>query len=426
MEKTFSGDAHPCFNHAAKGSHGRVHLPVAPACNIKCNYCNRKYDCVNESRPGVTSAVLAPHQAEEYMARVLKAEPRISVAGIAGPGDPMANAEKTLKTMRRIKERFPGTLLCLSSNGLAVPEHLDELAACGVTHMTITINAVDPKIGARIYSWVKDGKVAYRGVEAAGLLLARQAEAVAGLKQRGITVKLNTIVIPGINQDHLEEVARWGNDLKADLMNLMPLYPNPGTVFEYLDEPSRELMQDLRRICGRHMKQMTHCTCCRADAVGLLGEDKSQEMAGCLSSCSKLPESDRAPRPFVAAATREGMLVNLHLGQAASFQIWGPSRSGFEFIEERNAPPAGGGEKRWNNLAEILDDCRHVLVSGVGESPRRILTGCGVEPLEVSGFIEEALRAIYAGDDLSAMRVRKGKACCVGKTGQGGGGMGCL
>ena len=131
-------------------------------------------------------------------------------------------------------------------------------------------------------------------------------------------------------------------------------------------------------------------------------------------------------RPFVAVATREGMLVNLHLGQAASFQIWGPGRSGFDLIEERDAPPAGGGDTRWNNLAEILDDCRHVLASGVGESPRGILTGCGVEPLEVSGFIEEALKAIYAGDDLSAMRVRKGKACCVGKTGQGGGGMGCM
>ncbi len=47
---------HPCFNESAKGTCGRVHLPVAPECNIKCNYCNRKYDCVNESRPGVTSS----------------------------------------------------------------------------------------------------------------------------------------------------------------------------------------------------------------------------------------------------------------------------------------------------------------------------------------------------------------------------------
>ena len=54
---------HPCFNAKVKGQFGRVHLPVAPKCNILCNYCNRKFDCVNESRPGVTSSVLSPAQA---------------------------------------------------------------------------------------------------------------------------------------------------------------------------------------------------------------------------------------------------------------------------------------------------------------------------------------------------------------------------
>ncbi len=45
---------HPCYNKAASANWGRLHLPVAPNCNIQCNYCNRKYDCANENRPGVT------------------------------------------------------------------------------------------------------------------------------------------------------------------------------------------------------------------------------------------------------------------------------------------------------------------------------------------------------------------------------------
>lgn len=416
---------HPCFNKGAKGSYGRVHLPVAPACNIKCNYCDRKYDCVNESRPGVSSAVLAPHQALAYMEQVLKAEPRISVAGIAGPGDPMANAEKTLGTIRLIKEHFPQMLLCLSSNGLGVPAHLDELADSGVTHMTITVNTVDPDIGAKIYAYVKDGKVAYRGREAAALLLERQAMAVRGLKERGLVVKLNTIVIPGINDEHLEEVARWGAELGADLMNLMPMYPNANTPFADINEPSRPLMQQLRGVCAEHMDQMAHCTRCRADAVGLLGEDRSKELAGCLSSCSSIPEPIDVTKPYVAVASREGALVNLHLGQAMEFQIWGPAAGGFAHMETRMAPPAGDGELRWRNLAELLADCRHVLVSGIGETPRAVLVDHGIEPLEMNGFIEEALKAIYAGDDLSAMRVRKGKACCAASMGSGGG-MGCM
>jgi nitrogen fixation protein NifB len=425
MSENHSRANHPCFNHAVKGSHGRVHLPVAPACNIKCNYCDRKYSCVNESRPGVTSAVLAPQQALAYLERALEQVPRLSVAGIAGPGDPMANAERTLQTLRLVKQRFPGMLLCLSSNGLAVPDHLDELAEIGVTHMTITVNAVDPAIGAKIYAWVKDGKVAYRGLEAARLILERQGEAVAGLKERGITVKLNTIVIPGVNTHHVEEVARWGADLGADLMNLMPMHPTAGTPFAEFGEPSRPLMLSLRETCGRHISQMTHCKRCRADAVGLLEEDRSGEMAGCLASCAQLPEHKEPPRPFVAVASREGVLVNLHLGQAVEFQIWGLVPGGFELIETRPAPPAGTGELRWKNLAELLADCRNVLASGIGETPRAVLSSYGVEPLEMTGFIEEALGAIYSGDDLSAMRVRKAKACCAGKMGQGGG-LGCL
>ena len=105
---------HPCFNKDVKGQFGRVHLPVAPKCNIKCNYCNRKYDCVNESRPGVTSTVLSPEQSLEYMRRVLEKEPRISVAGIAGPGDPFANGEQTMETMRLLRQEFPELILCLA------------------------------------------------------------------------------------------------------------------------------------------------------------------------------------------------------------------------------------------------------------------------------------------------------------------------
>ena len=83
---------HPCFNASAKSKYGRIHLPVAPECNMQCNYCNRKFDCVNESRPGVTSALLNPEQAVAYLGgRPGKSAGNISVAGIAGPGDPFAN-----------------------------------------------------------------------------------------------------------------------------------------------------------------------------------------------------------------------------------------------------------------------------------------------------------------------------------------------
>ena len=54
---------HPCYSEEAHHHYARMHVAVAPACNIQCHYCNRKYDCSNESRPRVVSQKLTPDQA---------------------------------------------------------------------------------------------------------------------------------------------------------------------------------------------------------------------------------------------------------------------------------------------------------------------------------------------------------------------------
>lgn len=92
---------HPCYSEKASHTFGRAHLPVAPKCNIQCNYCVRKFDCVNESRPGVTSEVLDPQKAFEKVRDIINEYPYIKVIGIAGPGDPLDN-EETFETFRLV------------------------------------------------------------------------------------------------------------------------------------------------------------------------------------------------------------------------------------------------------------------------------------------------------------------------------------
>lgn len=254
---TFDSSKHPCFSKEAHGKFGRIHLPVAPRCNIQCNFCNRKYDCMNESRPGVTSTVLAPRQAVDYLASVVEKRPEIVVMGIAGPGDPFANAEETMETLRLTRDRFPEMILCLASNGLGIGPHIDELATMNVSHVTITMNAVDPKIGAKIYSWVRDHKTPLRGEAAAELLLERQIDAVRRMKALGMTVKINTIIMPGINDEHIPEVARTVAGLGADIMNCMALVPVKGAVFEDLPAPDGLMTSRARLISGQHLPQMT-------------------------------------------------------------------------------------------------------------------------------------------------------------------------
>ncbi|WP_027368402.1 nitrogenase cofactor biosynthesis protein NifB [Desulfocurvibacter africanus] len=435
---------HPCFNKSVSGQCGRIHLPVAPACNIQCRYCNRKYDCVNESRPGVTSGVLTPPQAAAYLDRVLEKEPRITVVGIAGPGDPFANAEATLATIRLIRERHPEMLFCVSTNGLGLPPYLDRVKDAGITHMTVTVNAVDPAVGKRFYSWVRDGERTLHGREAAELLLMRQLESIRGLKERGITVKVNTILTPGYNDGHIEELAKAMASMSVDMLNVMPLHPTADTPFEGIREPDKAFVEKLRKAAEQHLPQMRHCRRCRADAVGLLGNDRSGEFAGCLSECGRTEDSAcgglkalpvasavsaaRAhafDRPHVAVASLEGLLVNKHLGESEKFQIWTRTDNGYEMIEERPAPDIGAGPKRWYALADSLSDCRAVLVARLGETPRAIMEEQGLLPVETEGFIEEALDAVYNSVDpraLQALRPKKRKTCAAGCS---GGGEGC-
>ena len=264
---------HPCFYGSAAGRWGRVHLPVAPGCNIQCNFCNRAYDCANESRPAVAKTILGPSEAVGHLTRLLRERPEISVVGIAGPGDPFSEPRLTLETVRRVRDAFPGLLICLSTNGLNVADYLDDLARAGVTHVTVTMNAVDPSIGRKIYSWVRIGQWVYRGDEGAHLILARQKEAIAGLKTRGFTVKVNTVVIPGVNIDHVEDIAACAAEVGADVMNCIPMIPVSGTPFGRLAEPATKEMERAREAASRYIPQMYHCQRCRADAAGLLSEN---------------------------------------------------------------------------------------------------------------------------------------------------------
>ncbi len=409
-------DNHPCFNKKAHHQFGRVHLPVAPRCNIQCKFCNRQFDCVNESRPGVTSAVLSPAQAMVYLEEVLKQKPNIKVVGIAGPGDPFANPAQTMDTLRRVRERYPDMMLCVATNGLNVAPYLDELAELNVSHVTVTVNAVDPVIGAKIYSWMRIDKHVKRSEEGAKILLARQLDAILGLKKRGIIVKVNSIIIPGINDDHIESVAKVMKDLDVDLFNCMPYYPNAGSEFEYLEEPPTAMVNAIREAAGKHVKQMRHCTRCRSDAVGLLGEAPSQNLMATLKNCQHLEVLETrtrkiSNRPYVAVASMEGVLVNQHLGEAYQLLIYGEKDGRIGLIEARPTPEAGGGMDRWKELSRILGDCRALLVSGVGEKPRKVLNNHDIEVFECEGVIEEAVDAVFAGRDLKGMQVRKQRAC---------------
>lgn len=66
-----------------------------------------------------------------------------------------------------------------------------------------------------------------------------------------------------------ERLAREG----VGLMNCIPVSPVKGTPLGHVDEPTKELMDEVRRKAEAWLPQMRHCGRCRADAVGHVGEN---------------------------------------------------------------------------------------------------------------------------------------------------------
>lgn len=261
---------HPCYSEKACHGFGRCHVPVAPKCNIQCNYCIRDYDCVNESRPGVTTKVLNPEESVQLVRDVLKKYNYIKVIGIAGPGDPLAN-EETFETLKRLHEEFPNVIKCISTNGLLLPEKIDLLQKYDVGNITVTLNAIDPEIGAKIYQHIDYNGKRYTGLEGAKLLLSQQLKGIEEAVKRKVFVKINTVYIPGINEDHIPAIAKKVGEMGVYNFNLIPLIAQ--YKFADIAPPTPEMKRRMQDECAKYVRQMRHCQRCRADAIGKLGQD---------------------------------------------------------------------------------------------------------------------------------------------------------
>jgi nitrogen fixation protein NifB len=425
---------HPCYSEDAHHYFARMHVAVAPACNIQCNYCNRKFDCANESRPGVVSEKLTPEEALRKVAAVAAEVPQLSVVGIAGPGDALANAENSFRTCELVREAFPHLKLCLSTNGLALPEEVERIAAAGIAHVTITINAVDPEIGARLYPWIFFRHRRWEGTEAASILLERQMQGLEALTAKGILVKVNSVLIPGVNEAHLTEVNAAVRSRGAFLHNIMPLISDPahGTFFGLNGQrgPSPAELRAVQDRLGESARLMRHCRQCRADAVGLLGEDRGAEFT--LQKLAAKPfdpeqreiylsvvEQERSDRRkakemaqtvqtgaetpvLVAIASKGGGRINLHFGQATEFQVYEVTSAGARFIGHRRTDRyCRGGEGDSDAMAATLaalEGVSAVLCAKIGERPRARLAAAGIEATDQYAFeyIEASAITWYA------------------------------
>lgn len=262
-------NSHPCFG-GHKNNVGRIHLPVSPGCNIACRFCDRVINDT-EQRPGVTSKVITPKESIEVLEKALKICPEITVAGIAGPGDTLAT-DYALETFRLVKEKYPHLIKCMSTNGLLLYEKADEVIEVGIDSLTVTVNAIDPEIEAQLNKFIIYHGKRYDGVEGAKILIENQLKGIKKVAAAGITIKVNTVLVPEINGDHIETIAKTVSEAGASIYNIIPLIPQA----ELSDKrsPVCAEIDGARSKAGKYIDVFRHCQHCRADAVGVPGKSE--------------------------------------------------------------------------------------------------------------------------------------------------------
>jgi nitrogen fixation protein NifB len=267
------------------------------------------------------------------------------------------------------------------------------------------------------------------------------------LTDRGILVKVNSVMIPGVNDDHLKEVSRVVKENGAFLHNVMPLIAEAehGTFYGVMGQrgPTHDELQVLQDACAGDMNMMRHCRQCRADAVGLLGEDRgaeftldkieqmdidyeaamemraevhaeiekelaeqqsanSQVVTVSIDSLKKGMAPEKPTRPvLMAVATKGGGTINQHFGHATEFLVYEASPNGVRFIGPRRADQYCVGadtcnedESTLDRVIQALKGCEVMLSARIGLTPFEALEEAGIQP--VSDYAMEPIEASVA------------------------------
>jgi len=121
--------------------------------------------------------------------------------------------------------------LTVTTNGSQLARFAQDLAACGVRRVNVSIDTLDPGKFHQITRWGDLSKV-MQGLDAA--------------QAAGLRVKINTVALRGVNEDEIENLIRWAHrrDMDLTLIEVMPLGEIDGQrIDQYL--PLSEVRQRL-------------------------------------------------------------------------------------------------------------------------------------------------------------------------------------
>ncbi len=170
-----------------------------------CQFVSRRTECTPEPRRSRRTSRVSPERAAAAVTEVRHHIPELSWVRVSGPGDPFAHPEPALRTLALVKEAHPDLSRSVTTNGVGLARYVDAL---DVEAVDLSMNTFDPGVASRAYPWVRADGTLLRGAAAGEHVVIRQVEAICALVDRGIDVRIDAVMRPGIG---LGEVASFAS-----------------------------------------------------------------------------------------------------------------------------------------------------------------------------------------------------------------------
>ena len=181
-----------------------LRISVTDKCNLRCRYCMPEEGvCKKDHKDMMTE--------DEFIAAVeVAASLGITKIRITG-GEPLVR-KNIVSICRRAAEVEGVQEVCLTTNGVLLPQLAKPLREAGVKRLNLSLDTLDPEKYAYI---TRIGKMdAFK----AGL----EAAFEAGFEK----IKINSVLIGGFNDDEIEALAKLTLEYPVDMrfIELMPMY----------------------------------------------------------------------------------------------------------------------------------------------------------------------------------------------------------
>ncbi|MCV2863687.1 GTP 3',8-cyclase MoaA [Albidovulum sediminicola] len=181
-----------------------LRVSVTDRCDFRCTYCMAEHMQFLPKKDLLTL---------EELDRLCSTFIRLGVEKlrITG-GEPLVRRDimTFFRTMSRHLDSGALKELTLTTNGSQLARFADELAACGIRRVNVSLDTLDPAKFAEITRWGR---------------LPQVLEGIAAAKRAGLRVKINTVALKGFNEDELFPLLDWcaqeGHDLT--FIEVMPM-----------------------------------------------------------------------------------------------------------------------------------------------------------------------------------------------------------